>query len=98
MLTVMVSISILIKLPVWLWGSTLLLPSHRGALIIGLKVDDSIRFFRDCYWECTKKWEAHCDNRAAYKPFYGLQSAGIKHPGVDSKVLHVKFMKVLFVM
>ena len=44
MLTVMVSISILIKLPVWLWGLTLLLSSPRGALIIGFKVDDSITF------------------------------------------------------
>ena len=52
---------------------------------IGLKVDDSITFLGTVIRNVEKKGKAHCENRirAATKSFYGLQSAGIKYPGVD---------------
>ena len=81
MLTVMISISILIKLPVWLWGLTLLLPSHRGALIIGLKVDDSITFLGTVIGNVQKhgKLIVIIESGLLLSLFYGLQSAGIKN-------------------
>ena len=52
---------------------------------IGLKVDDTLG---TVIGNVQKKGEAHCENRirVATKSFYGLQSAGIKYPGVDPEV------------
>ena len=51
-------------------------------------MDHSITFLGTVIGNVEKKGKAHCENRirAAIKPFYGLQSAGIKYPGVDPEV------------